>query len=224
MQSSSLFLKKKILEKEVEINDKFESAGEEELEGVKIVALYFAAYPCPACRIFTNCLKDFYNDINLDQKFLEIIYVPCDPDEDSHKSNYALMPWLSFRYGDEYAQQLRSKFEVKQIPYLVVLDPLNQKSESTSLFKKYVMNNKNVISIRGRKQVQDQPNECFDLWLKCSQTKKYMDPIPDTPISVTVTEEAQKAIKVYDEWKAEREKEKQEEKEKEEREQKYGVS
>ena len=37
------FLKKKILEKEVEYNDKFETAGEEELENIKILAFYFSA-------------------------------------------------------------------------------------------------------------------------------------------------------------------------------------
>ena len=149
--------------------------------------------------------------------------MPCDPDEEAHKNNYALMPWLSFRFEDEYAATLRKKYEVKQIPYLVVLDPLNQ-PEGESLFTRYVMNNKKVISIRGRKEVQDQPNECFDLWLSRQQAKKYMDPIPDTPISVTYTEEALEAIKVYEEWKKEREKEKQEEEEREERHQKYGVS
>ena len=70
------FLKKKILEKEVEINDKFEPAGEEELENIKILALYFSAYQCPASRIFSNCLQEVYNNINLDEKFLEVIYVP----------------------------------------------------------------------------------------------------------------------------------------------------
>ena len=42
-----------------------------------------------------------------------------------------------------------------------------------------------------------------------------MDPIPDTPISVTYTDEALEAMRVYEEWKEERRKE--EEKEKEER-------
>ena len=58
------FLKKKILEKEVEINDKFEPAGEEELEDIKILALYFSAYNCPASRIFTNVFKEVYTEIN----------------------------------------------------------------------------------------------------------------------------------------------------------------
>ena len=120
------FFKKKILEKETEINDKFESAGKEEFENVKIIALYFSAYQCPASRIFSNCLKEVYNSINLDEKFFEVVYVPCDSDEDSHKNNYALMPWLSLRFDDEHISNLRNKFQVKQIPYLVVLDPLNE--------------------------------------------------------------------------------------------------
>ena len=50
----STFLKKKILEKEVDVNDKFEAAGEEEFEDIKILALYFSAWSCPPSRIFTS--------------------------------------------------------------------------------------------------------------------------------------------------------------------------
>lgn len=119
------------------------------------------------------------------------------------------MPWLSFRFGDEHISQLRKHFEVKHVPYLVILDPLNECK---------------VISIRGRKEVQDQPGECFDLWLSRQQKQKYSDPVPDTPVSVTFTDEALDAMRVYKEWEEERKKEKDEEQEREERQAKYGVS
>ena len=138
-----------------------------------------------------------------------MIYVPCDQDEEQFKNNYALMPWLSIRFGDERIAQLHKKFAVKQIPYVVILDPLND-------YK--------VISIRGRKEIQDQPNECLDLWLSRQQKQRYTDPVPDTPVSVTYTDEALEAIKVYKAWEEERRKEKEEEKEREERHAKYGVS
>ena len=72
-----------------------------------------------------------------------------------------------------------------------------------------------MISIRGRKEVQDQPDECFDLWLSRQQKQRYTDPVPDTPVSITYTEEAKEAIKVYKAWEAERKKEKELEKERE---------
>ncbi|CAI2379556.1 unnamed protein product [Moneuplotes crassus] len=197
------FLKKKIQEKETERNEKFEPAGEEEFEGVKIVAYYFSAYHCPASRIFNNSLKEVYNSINLDEKFFEVVYVPCDFDEDSHRNNYAYMPWLSFKFNDENIALLKKKYQVKQIPYLVVVDPQNEWQ---------------TLSIRGRKEVQEQPEECFELWLSNQKNQKYTDPVPDTPISTTITDEAKEAMIVYKQWEEDRKREKEEEREREEKE------
>ena len=194
------FLKKKILEKEVEYNDKFEAAGEEELENIKILALYFSAATWPFSLVFTRKLKEFYNKINLDEKFMEIVYVSIDQDEEQFKKNYALMPWIALKFGDSHIKALRDKYKVISIPYLVVLDPLNEW---------------NVISIRGRKEVQDQPDDWFDLWLSRQQDKKYMAAVPNTPVSVTITDEAVEAMKVYKEWEEERKREKEKEEQKE---------
>ena len=70
--------------------------------------------------------------------------MPCDASEDEHKSNYSLMPWTALRFGDEHIKALRDKYAVTSIPYLVVVDPHHDCE---------------VISIRGRKEVQDQPND-----------------------------------------------------------------
>ena len=193
------FLKKKILEKETEINDKFEAAGEEELENIKLFALYFSSYHWPFSRVFTKRLKEFYNKINLDEKFIEIVYVSVDKNEEDFKNNYALMPWISLKFGDSHIKTLKDKYKVISIPYLIVLDPLNEW---------------NVISIRGRKEVQDQPNEWFDLWLSRQQEKKYMAAVPNTPVSVTITDEAIEAMRVYKEWEEERKREKEKEEQK----------
>ena len=150
-----------------------------------------------------------YNKVNLDEKIIEVVYVSCDASEEDFKNNYALMPWAAFRYGDEHIKKLRAKYAVKAIPYLVILDPVN---------------NCEVISIRGRKEVQDQPNDCLDLWLERQKDEKYTDPVPDLPISITTTDEAKEALQKYAEWEAERKREKDEERERDERHEKYGVN
>ena len=67
-------------------------------------------------------LKNFYTDINMQAKQLEIIYVPCDKDSAEWKLHYAKMPWLSMPYGSRKKDELLKKFDIKGIPSLIVCD------------------------------------------------------------------------------------------------------
>ena len=93
-----IFLRKKILKKDKEVNDQFEDCERKEFEdhNVKIVGIYFAAYFCPASRNFTRTLAEFYNEINLDEKQFEIIFASMDKGDDFSKA-YAEMPWMAFK-------------------------------------------------------------------------------------------------------------------------------
>lgn len=173
---------------------KFEVPGDEEFAGIKLLALYFSAWNCPPSRIFTNALKEFYDEVNIDKKVIEIFYVSWDQSEDEYKNNLALMPWAALKFTDPRVKHFRSKYAVKFIPYLIVLDPLNE-------FE--------VISIRGRKEVQDQPKEWLQLWLDRQFEQRYTDPVPDLPVSITTTDEAKEAIAKHAEWEAERKREKE---------------
>jgi len=43
-----------------------------------VTCLYFAGSYCPPSRGFTPKLIEFYNEINTDEKLMEIIYIPFD--------------------------------------------------------------------------------------------------------------------------------------------------
>lgn len=105
-------LKKKFFEKEKEINLDFEDCGLEEILqfDVKIVGIYFGSYWCPASRNFTKILTEFYNEINIDEKQFEIIYIPIDRNEEQFTNAYAEMPWLSLHFGDEKIDVLKKRY------------------------------------------------------------------------------------------------------------------
>jgi nucleoredoxin len=44
---------------------------------------------CPPCKAFTPLLIDFYNEINMDEKQLEIIFVSHDKKEDEFKGYFS---------------------------------------------------------------------------------------------------------------------------------------
>jgi len=97
------FLRKKLSKKDKDINDQFEPCQWNEIEdhNVKIVAIYFAAYFCPASRNFTWILSEFYNEINLDEKQFEIVYASMDRNDEFDKA-YTEMPWMAFNPKDSW--------------------------------------------------------------------------------------------------------------------------
>jgi thiol-disulfide isomerase/thioredoxin len=90
----------------------------------KTVAIYFSAHWCPPCRAFSPILVDFYNEAQKAGKPLEIVFVSSDRSEremyDYMKG--AKMPWLAVEFGDDYIGQLKTRFGIKGIPALIVVD------------------------------------------------------------------------------------------------------
>ena len=48
-------------------------------EGTRFIGLYFSAEWAAPCKTMLKLLRNFYSDINLDERLFEIILVPTDP-------------------------------------------------------------------------------------------------------------------------------------------------
>lgn len=88
----------------------------------KFIAFYFSAYWCPPCRNFLGMLKDFYNEVNIDARQCEIIYVSDDKNEKEFQTHYAMMPWYAFPFGDPRIKQVKKKYTVVGVPFLIVVE------------------------------------------------------------------------------------------------------
>ena len=78
-----------------------------ETAGCKFVLLFFSAGWCHPCNEFLQVLKDFYNEVNIDSKQVEVVYVSSDNDESGFKETYAQMPWLTYSFSNKMHAQLK---------------------------------------------------------------------------------------------------------------------
>lgn len=119
-----------------------------------LVCLYFAGKWCPLCAPFTSILIDFYNEINIEEKLLEIIFVSRDKNKEEFEEVYKEMPWLAFPFGDSRIKKLTEAHDVKGIPILIVL-------------KK----NGEAITINGKRDIMTEGYDVFQKWLQLSGKK-----------------------------------------------------
>ena len=99
-------------------------AGGADLEGKKLIALYYSAHWCQPCRKFTPELVDYYNRVATAHPEFEIIFVSSDRSRFAWETyvRETKMPWLAIDYD-----QLADLAGLKQhgggsIPSLLVLD------------------------------------------------------------------------------------------------------
>mmetsp|Transcript_29510 Transcript_29510/g.47997 ORF Transcript_29510/g.47997 Transcript_29510/m.47997 type:complete len:416 (-) Transcript_29510:186-1433(-) len=89
----------------------------------KVVGLYFSAHWCPPCKGFTPVLAEIYNGYKAKGKNFEVVFVSSDRDQGSFDGYYGEMPWLALPFSDrDRKTHLSSKFKVRGIPSLVILD------------------------------------------------------------------------------------------------------
>merc|ERR1711994_1073722 len=93
--------------------------GSEALAEKSIVCLYFSAHWCPPCRGFTPVLKDFYGEV----EGLEIVFVSSDrsPDDMTSYMKESNGDWLGVEHNSQLANDLKQKYGVSGIPFLVVV-------------------------------------------------------------------------------------------------------
>jgi len=77
------FIRKKshLGDKEKEMLYIVEECHLDQVAECKFVLLFFSAGWCAPCEQFLQVLKDFYSEVNLTEKVVEILYVSCDNDE-----------------------------------------------------------------------------------------------------------------------------------------------
>ncbi|KAL9358507.1 hypothetical protein Peur_046630 [Populus x canadensis] len=103
-----------------------------DLEG-KVLGLYFSANWYLPCRSFTTqVLVGAYEHLKSNGSNFEIVFISSDEDLDAFNNYRANMPWLSIPFSDvETKRALNSKFEIEAIPFLVILQPEDNKYEAT---------------------------------------------------------------------------------------------
>ncbi|EGR34571.1 protein disulfide isomerase family protein 3, putative [Ichthyophthirius multifiliis] len=115
----------------------------------EIVCLYFSASFCHPSRALTPRIIEFYNEVNIEDKVMEIILVSFDKNEEDFQKYYKSMPWLSLPYDKDRIEQYREHFEIIGIPQLVVL----RKDGS-------------VLHLNANKQILQRAEEVFLEWQK----------------------------------------------------------
>ena len=131
-------------------NAKGEKVAVDKLDG-KLVGIYFAAYRCPPCRVFTPRLVEFHKAVTGAGKPFEIVFVSSDLGEKAMMSymQYAGMPWLAVPYGSPKVAELKRKFGVRGVPALIIV---NAKGET--------------VSTSARNEVGSRGVAAFDAWVK----------------------------------------------------------
>jgi len=89
----------------------------------KVVALYFAAMSCSACRAFTPLLLRCYNELKSEGKPFEIVYIAEDEREEDFTAMVRDKPWLAIPFVDRESKAILTKrFDIRETPTLIVVD------------------------------------------------------------------------------------------------------
>ena len=105
---------------------------------------------CPPCKMMLQTLKNFYTDVNLEERTFEIVLVSSDEAAEDFESHHSSMPWMALNHNDPKCHELREKFQVMGVPALVILDA---KTGFT-------------VTTRARKDLKKDVKEVFDQWEK----------------------------------------------------------
>ena len=62
--------------------------------------MYFGMHSCPPCREFAPFLVNLYNEINANEKVIEVVFFSGDIDQNVYNEYFSEMPWLALPYKD----------------------------------------------------------------------------------------------------------------------------
>eukprot|EP00897_Mesotaenium_endlicherianum_P004737 jgi/Mesen1/4291/ME000022S03572 len=98
----------------------------DQLKGLSI-GLLFSAHAVPAARGFTKVLNQVYRELKADGKGMEVIFFSNDDTPELWQQSLIEMGWLALPYNEqETSDALGEKFEVRDIPTLIILDSEGQ--------------------------------------------------------------------------------------------------
>ena len=83
---------------------------------------YFSMHNCPPCREFTPLLAELYNEVNENEKQIEVVFFSGDQDQNVYNEYYGEMPWLALPFKDPRMKAAAKHFGVRGLPTLVVLN------------------------------------------------------------------------------------------------------
>jgi len=102
--------KKGNTESEREKSTQMEEVTAEFFEGTKYIGLLFSADWCAPCHTMMPLLRNFYTDINLDERQFEIILVSNDHSEKDYNKHFGAMPWAALPYGDRRIKEWGKRY------------------------------------------------------------------------------------------------------------------
>jgi thiol-disulfide isomerase/thioredoxin len=89
----------------------------------KLLAVYYSMHTCPPCREFTPLLAALYEEINEDEKQLEVVFFSGDKTDEQFEEYFAEMPWLALPRSQQKLMRDNAKehFKVSGVPTLAMI-------------------------------------------------------------------------------------------------------
>jgi nucleoredoxin len=63
-----------------------------------LVVLYFGAHWSPPCRLFTERLQSFYEQVNQAKMKIEIVFISDDGSKEAFSKNFSEMEWYALPF------------------------------------------------------------------------------------------------------------------------------
>jgi hypothetical protein len=97
----------------------------------EVTLLYFGAAWCNISKPFSRQLKACYDEINLEHKKLEIIYVSMDKLAEEFDEEAKSLPWIGIPCTDPRVADLKEFYNVRSIPTLLLVDNKGEEVSSS---------------------------------------------------------------------------------------------
>lgn len=92
------------------------------LDNLDIVLLFASASWCPPCRQFFPTLVEFYNQVNHNQKRLEIVWLSRDRSQEDFDSIRKQIPWVAVPYDPDKIAAILERYDIDVIPKLYLIN------------------------------------------------------------------------------------------------------